>query len=342
MVIEEMDDYGHEQLTFVSDPDTGLEAIIAIHDTTLGPSLGGTRLRPYDTEGDALKDVMRLSQAMTYKAASADLDLGGGKAVIIADPADKTDAMMRAYGRSVDWLGGRYITSVDMNTGVADMEVIAASTEHVVGREDGLGDPSPITARGVYDGLLACCEAVYGGRDVSGLHVVVQGVGKVGHDLTGLLLDGGASVTISDVDGEKVDATASTFDVDTVAPEDVYTRDCDVFAPCAIGGVMNDTTIPQLTCDIVAGGANNVLEDRSHAADLRERGILYAPDYVINAGGLITVATEAEGGTRADALERAERIGDRLLHMIETAETEGTTVLAAADLYAEERIERGA
>lgn len=341
MVISEMDDYGHEQVTYISDPETGLEAIVAIHDTTLGPSLGGTRLRPYESEADALWDVLRLSQAMTYKAAAADLDLGGGKAVIIADPADKSDAMMRAYGAGVDWLGGRYITSVDMNTGVDDMEVIAEETEHVVGREDGLGDPSPVTATGVFSGLKACCSATYGTDDLSDRSVVIQGIGKVGRDLAEQLKEAGATVTVSDVDADKVASFADEHGFDTVAPEDVYDEPCDVFAPCAIGGVLNDDTVSRLACDIVAGGANNVLEDREHAEALHQRDILYAPDYVINGGGLITVATEAKGGTLEDAIDKAEDIGDRLLTMIDSAEAEGTTVLEAADRYAEERIAAG-
>ncbi len=340
MVITEMGDYGHEQVTYISDPEVGLEAIVAIHDTTLGPSLGGTRLRPYPSEEAALTDVLRLSQAMTYKAAAAHLDLGGGKAVIIADPSDKTDEMMRAYGRGVDWLGGRYITSVDMNTGVEDMEVIAEATDHVVGREDGLGDPSPVTATGVFSGIKACCEATYGTESLDGRSFVIQGIGKVGRDLATSLAEAGASVTVSDIDADKVATFADTHGLDTVGPDAVYDEPCDVFAPCAIGGVLNDDTIPRLACDIVAGGANNVLEDRSHATDLMERGILYAPDYVINGGGLITVATEAENGTMADAIEQAEAIGDRLAKMIKSAEEESITVLEAADRYAMARIEQ--
>lgn len=342
MVINEMDDHGHEQVTYISDEETGLQAIVAIHDTTLGPSLGGTRLRPYDTEEAALTDVLRLSKAMTYKAAAADLDLGGGKAVIIADPEDKTPELMHAYGRGVDWLGGRYITSVDINTGVDDMEQVATATDHVVGRADGLGDPSPVTAEGVYSGLKACADYVYDSDDLGERTVAVQGIGKVGEGLVTRLLDDGASVIVTDVDDEAVAAFEREHGVDGVEPQDIYGVDCDIFAPCAIGGVMNDDTIPQLSCDIVAGGANNVLEARRHATMLDDRGILYAPDYVINAGGLITVATEAEGGTKSQAFAAARGIGDRLLEMIELADDEDITVLEAADRYAERRIEAGA
>lgn len=342
MVISEMGDHGHEQVTYVTDDETGLKAIIAIHDTTLGPSLGGTRLRPYETEADALTDVLRLSEAMTYKAAAADLDLGGGKAVIIADPDDKSADLMRSYGQAVDWLGGRYITSVDMNTGVADMEIIAELTEHVVGREDGLGDPSPVTAEGVFSGIEACVEHRYDTGDLSDRHIVIQGIGKVGRGLVERLLDAGATVTVSDINDEKVNQYADEHGLEVVAPEVVYDEPCDIFAPCAIGGVLNDETIPRLECDIVAGGANNVLETRSHAATLKNRDILYAPDYVINAGGLITVATEAEGGSMGDAIRDANKIGDRLLQMFETAEDEDITVLEAAERYAEKRIQAGA
>ncbi|SDQ93712.1 Leu/Phe/Val dehydrogenase [Natronobacterium texcoconense] len=341
MVFGPMVDGGHEQVTYVSDPETGLRAIVAIHDTTLGPSLGGTRFLDYDTEADALEDVTRLSKAMTYKAAAADLPLGGGKAVILGNPDDlKTDALLEAYGRAVDNLGGRYITSVDVNTGVEDIEVVKQETEYAVGTGDGLGDPSPITAHGVFHGIQTSAEHVYGTDSVEGLEVVIQGLGKVGQALAEELSSAGADVTVSDIDEAHVAAFADEHDVDTVAPGDVYEQSCDVFAPCAVGGVVNDDTIPQLECDIVAGAANNILAERRHAEVLREQGILYAPDYVINAGGLITVAKEYLGGTREEAYEEAAAIGDRLGEMIENAERQETTVLTAAEEYAENRIER--
>ncbi len=339
MVHQAMRSYGHEQITHVEDEETGLEAIIAIHDTTLGPSLGGTRLLPYESHDDALRDVCRLSRAMTYKAAASDLDLGGGKAVIRAGPDLKTPEMMAAYGRFVDRLGGHYITSVDVNTGVEDMDRIAAETPHVVGTSAGLGDPSPITARGVFAGMRACVEATYDSPDLTGLSVVVQGVGKVGTGLVELLVDHGASVTVSDVDEDAAATLARKHGLETVAPADVYGEPCDVFAPCAIGGVINDETVPQLECDIVAGGANNILEERRHAGALRERDILYAPDYVINAGGLITVAAEHTGKRRGEARREAVAIGDRIRMLIDRAEEADTTVLEAADAYARERIE---
>lgn len=339
MVHREMAEFGHDQVTYALEDDVGLRAIVAIHDTTLGPALGGTRLLPYETEDEALQDVLRLSRAMTYKAAAAELDLGGGKAVIVAEPDAKDEATMRAYGRIVDRLDGQYVTSVDVNTAVADMDVVAEETDHVVGTSDGLGDPSPVTARGVVAGIRACVEATYGSDGLDDRTVLVQGLGKVGSRLAKRLLEAGAAVKVSDVDPAAVASFTDGRDVEAVAHGDVYDEPCDVFAPCAVGGVVDDETIPRLECDVVAGAANNVLAERRHAEALRERGILYAPDYVINAGGLITVATEYAGDTRADALEAADRIGDRLLALIERADGRGTTVLDAADAYASERIE---
>ncbi|MXV64239.1 leucine dehydrogenase [Natronorubrum sp. JWXQ-INN-674] len=340
MVFDSIGDRDHEQVSHFTDPETGLQAIVAIHDTTLGPSLGGTRMLDYETEQHALEDVLRLSQAMTYKAAAADLPLGGGKAVILGNPDDlKSEALFEAYGRAVDCLGGRYITSVDVNSGVADMDVIARETDHVVGTSNGLGDPSPITAHGVYHGVRACTESVYGTESTSGREVLIQGLGKVGRSLAEELLADGASVTVTDIDENAVDAFAREHDVETIPSDAVFDQSCDIFAPCAVGGVINDETIPQLDCDIVAGGANNILAERRHATALRDRGILYAPDYVINGGGLITVAKEYLGGTREEAYEEAAAIGDRLLEMIELAEERETTVLEAADAYAREQIE---
>lgn len=340
MVFNSVDDRGHEQVSYLTDPETGLRTIVAIHDTSLGPALGGTRFYDYETEDDALEDALRLSEAMTYKAAAADLPLGGGKAVIVGDPTElKSNELLEAYGRAVDWLGGRYVTSVDVNTGVADMDVVDRETDHVVGTSDGLGDPSPITAHGVFHGIRASAEYVYGTDSPGDLEVVVQGLGKVGQSLAEELLACGADVTVTDVDADHLAAFADEHDVETVPPEDVYDQPCDVFAPCAVGGVIDDETIPRLECDVVAGAANNVLAERRHAEALREAGVLYAPDYVINAGGLITVAKEYLGGTREEAYEEAVTIGDRLREMIDRAEREGTTVLAAADEYARDRID---
>lgn len=340
MVFEIDDHRDHEQVSYFSDSETGLEAIVAIHDTTLGPSLGGTRIYDYESEEAGLRDVLRLSRAMTYKAAAADLDLGGGKAVVLGDPSDvKTEALIRSYGRAVDCLGGRYVTSVDVNSSVEDMDVIAEETDHVVGTSDGLGDPSPVTAHGVLHGIRACVEHTYGTDAISDVDVAVQGIGKVGGKLAAELASRGASVTVTDVDEEAVEEFTAEHGVDAVAPDDIYDVSCDVFAPCAFGGAINDETIPRLECDIVAGAANNILESERHAAELKEEGILYAPDYVINGGGLVTVYQEHVGGTEQQAMKQAEAIGDRLLTMFERAEDTGITVLEAANEFAEERIE---
>lgn len=341
MVFNASDHSDHEQVTYFSDDETGLKSIVSIHDTTLGPSLGGTRILDYDTTGEALRDVLRLSRAMTYKAAAADLDLGGGKAVIIGDPGEiKSDELMRAYGRAVDCLDGRYITSVDVNSDIDDMDVIREETDHVVGTSAGLGDPSPVTARGVFSSIRACVEHSYGTDTVSDVHVAVQGLGKVGYSLAVELAEHGATVTATDVNDHKMTALVKECNAETVAPDEIYDVDCDVFAPCAFGGAIDDETIPRLQCDVVAGAANNILEDESrHAQALDDAGILYAPDYVINAGGLITVYYEYLDRGRQEAFQAADEIGDRLLTIIERAEADGTTVLDAANAYAEERIE---
>ena len=340
----------HEQVTYLHDEETGLRGIVAVHDTTLGPSLGGTRMRTYENqqvagedvtpETAALDDVLRLSEAMTYKAAAADLDLGGGKAVLVGDPKTKDEALMRAYGRAVDRLGGQYITSVDVNTSVDDMDVISSETEYVTGTSAGLGDPSPITAHGVLHGMRACVEHVTGRDTLSDIHVAVQGLGKVGSRLTEELLERGATVTVTDVNDGKVEAIVEDSDATGVAPDDIYDVECDVFAPCAFGGALDDETIPRLECAIVAGAANNVLADEDrHAQDLHERGILYGPDYVLNAGGLITVEREYFGGTREEAFHAATEIEARVHEMIESAEDADVPVLEGARRYVMDRLE---
>ncbi|MDY6777600.1 MAG: Glu/Leu/Phe/Val dehydrogenase dimerization domain-containing protein [Candidatus Nanohaloarchaea archaeon] len=331
----------HEQVSYFHDEETGLKAIIAIYDTRLGPALGGTRIWDYEDEEAALKDVLRLSKGMAYKAAAADLDLGGGKAVIMGDADEiKTDELLRVYGRAVQSLNGRYITAEDVNTEVEDMETVSEECDHVVGLASGLGDPSPVTAHGVFHGMKACLEAVYDDDGVEDVDVVVQGAGKVGSALVEKLVENGANVTVSDIDEEKVQSLRERFDIDTVAPERVYEVECDVFAPCALGGVIDDDTIPQLKCDIVAGSANNQLAERVHAKKLGDRDILYAPDYVINAGGLITVVQEKEGESKERAYELTEQIRPRLAEIIQESRDEGMTTVEAADRYAERRMNR--
>lgn len=330
---------GHEQVTYVSDETTGLQAIIAVHDTTLGPALGGARMREYASSEAALTDVLRLSHAMTYKAATADLPLGGGKAVILGAPESKDEAMMRAYGQAIADLGGKYITSVDMNTSVADMDIIAGETPHVAGTSAGLGDPSPITAYGVVRALEACAEFAYGGDSLADIHVAIQGLGKVGGRVAQTLAERGTTLTVADPDETTVSEFVETYGADAVSPESIYDVSCDILSPCAVGGVINDETIKRLDCDIVAGGANNILADETkHAQALHDRGVLYAPDYVINAGGLITVAKEPLGGTREEAFEETAQIYERLLEMFEQSASEDITVLEAAQRYAEQRL----
>lgn len=340
----------HEHVSFCYDESTGLEAIVAIHDTTLGPALGGTRFLPYDSEADALEDVLRLAKAMTYKAAAADLDLGGGKAVILGDPEDlKTDDLLAAYGRAVDGLGGRYITTEDMNTAVDDMDVVATETDAVVGTSSGLGDPSPVTAHGVFEGIRACLEHRYGDDSLTGVSVLVQGVGKVGSHLAERLAEAGATVSVSDPDPEARRHVQSAVDaeVGTVPIDEALTEPCDVFAPCAASHLglgsadaLRDA-IPDLACDIVAGSANNALGDHreatEHARLLAEEDILYAPDYVINAGGLILTAHEWTGGDRESAYRDAERIRPRLARLFEEVEGTTTTTVEAANALAEQR-----
>ncbi len=314
-------------------------AIIAIYDTSLGPALGGTRLWNYDSEDDALEDVKRLSKGMAYKAAAADLPLGGGKAVIMADPKKKSEELFREYGKAVDALGGKYITAEDVNTVTDDMAIVAGQTDHVVGLEEGLGDPSPITAQGVYYGIKASLKEHedYDADDLENVTVLIQGLGKVGSTLAEKLLEDGAHVKGSDVDEDALKRMEAKG-LEIVDPSDVYSEGCDVFAPCALGGVINDDTIDTIKCDIVAGAANNQLDRREHAEILKDKGILYAPDYVINAGGLLAVYNELKGNTLEKAKKETKGIENRLLTMYKEAKRKDITPLKAADQYAERKM----
>ena len=343
-VFEELCRKEHEQVVFCQDKATGLRAIIAIHDTTLGPALGGTRMWAYPDEASALRDVLRLSRGMTHKSAAAGLNLGGGKAVIIGDAKTMKDEMLfRAYGRFVHGIGGRYITAEDVNTTVRDMEWVRMETEHVVGISralGGSGDPSPVTALGVYEGIKASLKWVTGSESVSGRTVAVQGVGAVGAHLTQHLVDGGAKVVVADIDAENVKrVTARSPGVEAVAADGIYDVPCDVFAPCALGAVVNDDTLKRLKCQIIAGSANNVLADEDrHSEELARRSIVYAPDYVVNAGGLINVANELEGYNRSRALTQAAAIYDITTQILRLSRDEGVTTLQAANAIAERRI----
>lgn len=339
MPLSEMDDRGHEHVGYYRDERTGLRCIVAVYDTRRGLAVGGTRMLAYDAETAALDDALRLSAAMAYKTAAAELPLGGGKAVIVGDPAEKTDDLLRAYGRVVDSYDGRFVTGEDVNIDVADLRVIQETTGNVGGA--GSGEGTDVTAAGVVHGLRASFAELDGDDSLSGRRVAVQGVGKVGRALVARLVDAGAEVVVADVDDEAVAAVEDEFGIESVTPDAIYDEPCDAFAPCALGGVLDDETTPRLRCDVVCGSANNQLAERHHADTLAERGILYAPDYVVNAGGLVSGVTEMEGGDHAAALERVAAVRDRLETMFTTAREEGITPLAAADRFAEARMAEG-
>ncbi|HXH02131.1 MAG TPA: Glu/Leu/Phe/Val dehydrogenase [Candidatus Competibacteraceae bacterium] len=336
----------HEQVLFGHDQASGLKAIIAIHDTRRGPALGGCRMFPYASERDAITDVLRLSRGMTYKAAMADLPLGGGKSVIIGDPRrDKHPALLRAMGRLVESLGGRYIIAEDSGTGVEDMKIMAEVTDHISGVQDkstdgGMrsGDPSPTTAYGTFVGIQAAVRHKLGRDSLEGLRVAIQGMGHVGYYLARLLKDAGAHLWVTDIHREPLDRAVEEFGAIAVSPEGIFGLEVEVFAPCALGAVLNDETIPQLHAPIVAGAANNQLAEDRHGDVLRSRSILYAPDYVINAGGLIDVYYERAGFDRARMMAHVERIGATLSEIFRQAERDDLPTNVIADRIAEERL----
>jgi leucine dehydrogenase len=341
-IFEYMGANGHEQLVVCADPAVGLKAIIAVHDTTLGPACGGTRIWPYKTEQEAILDVLRLSQAMTYKAAAADLPLGGGKAVIIADShTQKTEALLRAFGRFVDTLGGRYITTTDVGSTSRDMEHIRQETGHVVGlptTAGGSGDTSLMTGVGIYMGMKAAAREVWGSDSLKGKRVAIQGFGKVATHMAHHLLKEDAQLVVTDIYDSALDR-ARELGLKVVAPEEIYEVDCDVFSPCALGGVLNGDTIPKLKCRLVAGSANNQLASSAAGEELHRRGILYAPDYIINAGGIISVAAEIGAGYNADqAREKTERIYEIIGRVVQVAKLEEISTSKAADQLAEARL----
>jgi valine dehydrogenase (NAD+) len=333
----------HEQVVFCNDPATGLRAIVAIHSTALGPALGGTRFYPYASTADAVRDVLNLSRGMSYKAALAGLDLGGGKAVIIGDPQrDKTEALLRAYGRFVQSLNGRYFTACDVGTYSADMDVVARECSFVTGRtvaHGGAGDSSVLTAYGVYQGMRASAEALWGSPGLGGRTVGVAGVGKVGHHLVKHLVDEGATVVVTDVHQPAVDAVVAAYGATAVADTDALVRaDLDVYAPCAMGGALTDAVVDVLTASIVCGAANNQLEHPGIEKALSDRGVLYAPDYCVNSGGLIQVADELEGFSFERAEQRAAGIYETTKAVFELARTDAVTPAEAADRLAERRM----
>ena len=335
---------GHEQVVFCHDEPTGLKAIIAIHSTALGPALGGTRFYPYASESDALSDVLNLSRGMSYKAALAGLDLGGGKAVIIGDPATtKTEALLRAYGRMVQSLGGRYYTACDVGTFSEDMDQVARECDFVTGRtvaHGGAGDSSVLTAYGVFQGMRAAAEATWGAPTLHGRTVGVAGVGKVGHHLVRHLVEDGAEVVVTDVNPDAVARVQAEHpDVRTVADADVLVAgELDVYAPCALGGALTDEVVAVLSARIVCGAANNQLAHEGIEKQLEDRGVLYAPDYMVNAGGLIQVADELEGFSFDRAKARAEKIYDTTKQVFALAAEDGVPPAVAADRLAERRM----
>lgn len=332
---------GHEQVVFFHSKDTGLKAIVAIHNTVLGPALGGCRLWPYESEAEALNDVLRLSRGMTYKAAVSGLNLGGGKSVIIADPKDKNEAMFRAFGRFIASLGGRYITAEDVNTSVQDMDWIYAETEHVVGVHPvhgGSGNPSPFTALGTIQGIKACLHKRYGHTELGKLSYAVQGLGSVGSNVVKHLRDAGAKVFVTDINETRVEQCVA-MGCEAVKGDDIYSTGAQVYVPCALGATVNEKTIPQLKgCEIIAGAANNQLANDACGDELHKRGILYAPDYAINAGGLMNVAVELQGYNEERATRMVMGIYDIIGNIFKLADQEGIPAYQAADRMAEKRI----
>ncbi|GAA1371291.1 MULTISPECIES: branched-chain amino acid dehydrogenase [Peribacillus] len=343
-IFKYLEKYDYEQLLFCQDKQSGLKAIIAIHDTTLGPALGGTRMWTYASEEDAIEDALRLSRGMTYKNAAAGLNLGGGKTVIIGDPRkDKNEEMFRAFGRYIQGLNGRYITAEDVGTTVEDMDLIHEETDFVTGISPAFGssgNPSPVTAYGVYRGMKAAAKEAFGTDSLEGKVVAVQGVGNVSYNLCRHLHEEGAKLIVTDINKESVARAVESFGATAVNPDEIYGVDCDIYAPCALGAVINDQTINQIRAKVIAGAANNQLKETVHGDQIHEKGIIYAPDYVINAGGVINVADELLGYNRERALKKVETVYDTIERVIEIAKRDQIPTYKAADRMAEERIAR--
>ena len=341
-----MEKYGYEQLVYMHDRNSGLKGLICIHNTVLGPALGGTRIWEYDCEEDAVLDVLRLARGMTKKAACAGLNLGGGKAVLIGNSKKlrqdtvRREAFWRAFGKYVESLGGRYITAEDVGTTPEDMEFVRMETKHVTGLRNTSGDPSPLTALGVYKGIKACAKELTGTSKLEGMKIAVQGLGHVGSYLCKHLFEEGAILFVSDIDPERANEIAKYYNATIVAPEDIIGLDVDIFAPCALGAVINATSIPTLKCKIIAGAANNILKDaETDGKAIHEMGILYAPDYVINAGGLINVYQEIIGYDYESVIRQVDIIYDRIREIIRTSKETDTPTYLVADMMAEKRIQ---
>lgn len=343
-IFKYMEKYDYEQLVFCQDEASGLKAIIAIHDTTLGPALGGARMWTYATEENAIEDALRLARGMTYKNAAAGLNLGGGKTVIIGDPfTDKNEEMFRALGRFIQGLNGRYITAEDVGTTVTDMDLIHEETNYVTGISPAFGssgNPSPVTAYGVYRGMKAAAKEAFGSEMLEGRTIAVQGLGNVAYKLCEYLHNEGAKLVVTDINQAAIDRVVNDFGAIAVAPEEIYSQDADIFSPCALGAILNDDTIPQLKAKVIAGSANNQLQDSRHGDYLHELGIVYAPDYVINAGGVINVADELYGYNRERAMKRVDGIYDSIERIFAISKRDGVPTYVAANRLAEERIAR--
>jgi leucine dehydrogenase len=338
-VFAQMQSMGHEQVLLSHDPSCGYLGIIAIHDTTLGPALGGTRFWQYSSTDEAITDALRLARGMTYKSAVAGINLGGGKSVIIGDNRrPDREALFRAHGRFIETLGGRYITAEDIGTSPADMEYIKLETDHVAGLLGLSGDPSPVTAYGVYVGMKAAAKVRWGSDELSGKAIAVQGAGKVAYSLMQHLHAEGARLIVTDIDGEKVKRAVREFGARPVDPDAIYDQDANIFSPNALGAVINDETLPRLRVEIVAGGANNQLAEDRHGDELEKRGILYAPDYVINGGGVINVYGELHRWPVERAKKKAGEIYETLLRIFEIAKRERIPTYQAADRLAKQRI----
>lgn len=343
-VLELMQSMGHEQVVFCQDPKTGLNAIIAIHNTTLGPSLGGTRLWNYKNHDEALVDALRLSRGMTYKSAISGLNLGGGKAVLIGDAAQlKSEPYWRRYGKFVNSLNGKYITAEDVNTNSRDMEYIGMETEFVTGMPDymgGSGDPSPLTAYGVYMGMKAAAKKAWGSDSLTGKKILVQGAGNVGQYLMGHLVSEDAKVYICDINDEKLKQAMHKYpSLQVVLNENIFDLDMDIYAPCALGATVNTESINKMKCPVIAGGANNQLADENvHGPMLVKKGIIYVPDFLINAGGIINISIELDGYSRERAMNTVAKIYDRTNEMFAFAEKENLHPQLAAMRMAEKRI----
>jgi leucine dehydrogenase len=343
-IFKYMESYDYEQLVFCQDKTSGLKAIIAIHDTTLGPALGGTRMWNYASEEEAIEDALRLAKGMTYKNAAAGLNLGGGKTVIIGDPLkDKNEEMFSAFGRFIQGLNGRYITAEDVGTTVADMDLIHEETNYVTGISEAFGssgNPSPVTAYGVYVGMKAAAKEAFGSDSLEGKTVAVQGVGNVAYTLCEYLHKDGAKLIVADINQASVDRVVNAFGAVQVSVDEIYSQEADIFAPCALGAIINDNTIPQLKAKVIAGSANNQLKESKHGDLIHEMGIAYAPDYVINSGGVINVADELYGYNQERAMNRVAGIYDKIERIFEISKRDGIPTYVAADRLAEERIAR--